>query len=556
MVARLIVSNISKSYGYTSVLNNISMSLHDGDRIGLVGANGVGKSTLLKIVSGDITADHGKVQLRGDLGYLPQVISDYESKTLAQMIAGALETLYALERRMRELENQMVSAQGDGLNAVMQEYGDVSERFEQSGGYEVEARVATIFDGLRIDHLPRDRGFATLSGGEKARVGLAMLLLEAADVLLLDEPTNHLDFTTTAWLEAYLAHWRGALCIVSHDREFLNRTVTGMIEIDEHTRTSKYYAGNYDDYLLVKRQERGKWRDEWQQQQEEIKALQHEIKVDARHVAKNYPTQKVGNDKFAKGFFRGRTESAVSRRVQNAEERLRRIQENPTPKPPDDLRFESDFHPHALKTTTPLYVSGLSKAFGERVILNGVSFTLHERSRLVFVGANGAGKSTLLKLLTGETQPDSGEVYINPMVKIGYLDQEQLDLDPSQTVFEAYREGLTEPDQVLKSLLLRSGLFHYEEIERRVGDLSSGQKRKLQIARLMVRGANLLILDEPTNAISFDVLEEFEQALRDFPGAIIAASHDRRFIENFHGDVWELSGGKLIYNPDYAAIPS
>jgi macrolide transport system ATP-binding/permease protein len=289
-----------------------------------------------------------------------------------------------------------------------------------------------------------------------------------------------------------------------------------------------------------------RWREDYAAQQEEIKTLQQEIKQKARQVAHNNPPK--DGDKFWVGFKKGRLSNAISRRVQSAEERLKRIEDDPIPKPPDAIQFDVDFDPEKLRMHTPLSVMGLTKRYDGRTILNGVSFTLHARSRVVIVGENGVGKSTLLRMLAGQETPDAGEVWFNPQVNVGYLDQEAAHLDPNLTAFEAYRAGIEGDEQRFKSLLLGSDLFRYEEIGRKVHTLSSGQKRKLQIARFIIQKPNFLILDEPTNYISFDLLEIFEAALRDFAGPIVAASHDRRFIEQFlqgGGEIWELGEGEL-----------
>ncbi|MFN8376409.1 MAG: ABC-F type ribosomal protection protein [Anaerolineae bacterium] len=545
----LSVNDISKAYGTHQVLNNVSLTLGAGQRIGLVGANGVGKSTLLKIIIGELEADSGDVRLsnRMQIGYLAQVIAKYDDQTLQQMIDASLEKLAQLEAQMRELEAQMGAEQTPEASAsLMEQYGDVTEQFERYGGYDIAYRIDEVLNGLRIGYLNRERLFATLSGGEKSRMGLAMLLLQSPDVLLLDEPTNHLDFATLNWLEGYLQKYRGGILIVSHDRQFLNGAVNAIVEIDEHTRSAKRYSGNYDTYHAAKVRERRKWEEDFAAQQEEIVELRYAMKVEARQATKHHATRKVGGDKFAKGFFKGRADVVMSRLVRNAEERLRRIEEDPIPRPPEQLRFEPDFDPQALKGKFPLMVSGISKTFGERCVLHNVSFSLGLHSRVVLAGANGTGKSTLLRILVGDERADRGDVYFHPAVKIGYLDQEHRTLDPNKTVFEAYAEGLEGHEQQLKTILLSTNLFRYEEFERKVGALSSGQLRKLQIGRLIAGGANLLILDEPTNFVSFDILESLEEALKAFPGPVLAASHDRRFMQQFGGEVWELRDGALI----------
>ncbi|MAS37222.1 MAG: ABC transporter [Anaerolineaceae bacterium] len=542
----LSIEHITKSYGFHQILNGISLVVQAGQRVGLVGANGVGKSTLLKIITGEVEPDSGSVLIPAGLepGYLPQVMPIYAGQTLADLITDSMQKLVDLEQRMRTLEKRMTTEAGDTLDAVMTEYGEVSEQFERYGGYEMDYQVERVLNGLGVGHIDHERLFNTLSGGEKARVGLALLLLKAPDVLLLDEPTNHLDFASLSWLEGYLQAYRGAVLMVSHDRQFINHTVNLIVEIDEHSRKARQYPGNYDAYLHIKAQERQKWEQDWLNQQEEIKALYQEIKVVARRNDNYRPVS--DGDKFIKFARKSQHDKTVAKRVRSADERLSRIQADPIPQPPKPLRFNADFNPQALKGRTPLYVSGLRKAFGQQVILNDVTFTIGQNSRVVLVGPNGAGKSTLLKILVGLDKPDSGSVTVNPAVTIGYLAQEDEGLAGDQTVFEAYRTGLEQTDQQLKATLLHLGLFRYDELDKRVDEISSGQRRKLQLARLIAEGANLLVLDEPTNYISFDVLEEMETALRDFPGPVIAASHDRRFMQQFGGDIWQVQDGTII----------
>jgi macrolide transport system ATP-binding/permease protein len=545
MSTYLQISNLTKSYGLHTVLNGVSFVLNAGERIGLVGANGVGKSTLLKIIMGEVTPDSGSVMLPTglQLGYLRQALTDIEGKTVAHLVDEALAGLRALEAHMRALEAQMSTASGAVLDEVMAAYGDAAEQFERRGGYEIDYRLDTVLAGLRVDHIPRDRMFASLSGGERARVGLGLLLLQAPDVLLLDEPTNHLDFATLEWLEGYLASYRGAILIVSHDREFLNRTVGTIIEIDEHSRTAKRYTGDYDDYARTKAQERAKWRAEYAAQQDEIKALRIEIKEGA-HRNNNYRAH-TDNDKFVIHIKKQTHAETVSKRIRAAEERLSRLLENPIPEPPDDLHFDPELNVQKLEGRLPVWASGISKAFGERCVLRDVSFALDLNSRVVLVGPNGAGKSTLLKLIVGDVKPDSGEIYVHPAVRIGYLTQDEPRFD-GLTLFEAYCSGVAGDPQMLKAKLIKSGLFPYRDFDKPVASLSSGEGRKLQIARLIASRANLLVLDEPTNHVSFEVLEGLEDAIRQFPGPVIAASHDRRFIQRFGGEVWEVAEGQLV----------
>lgn len=544
----LTLSQITKSYGYQTVLAGVSLTLHDEQRVGLVGANGVGKSTLLKIIAGEVEADSGTVLLESHrrIGYLAQVIQSAHGYTLADLITASQAHIYALESQLRDLEAQMASSDAATRDAAMTHYGDVLDAFERYGGYELDSAVDRVFAGLRVSHLPRDRAFNTFSGGEKARVGLALLLLQAPDLLLLDEPTNHLDWESLAWLEGYLSGYRGAALIVSHDRLFLNRTVNVIIEIDEHSRTSKRYTGDYDHYRQVKARAQAQWVADYASQQDEIKRLRIEVK-EVSHRNSNYRAH-ADNDKFVRNIKIATHDQTVSRRVRQAQEKLDRILRDPIPAPPDALHFRAEFDAQALNGRYPLMVSGLSKRYAADLppVLDAVSFSISQNSRVALVGENGAGKSTLLRLLMGIEAPDRGEVQFSAGVRVGYLDQENSQLNLDLTLAAACADGLTETEQQIKAILLRSGLFHVDDLEKRVGDLSVGQQRKLQIARLMIGKANVLILDEPTNHISFEVLESLETALQTFNGAVLVATHDRRFLERFDGEIWRLHAGQLL----------
>ncbi len=544
---QLSITNIAMSYGIERVLSNVSFVLGDGQRAGLVGANGAGKSTLLKIIAGELAPDGGRVQLprNVEVGYLPQVAPVLEGATLDDLVYRSQGDLRCLEARLRQLEDAISHTGGDGLDALLSEYDDATHQFEQRGGYDLDYRVAQVLEGLGIGHLQRDRDVSTLSGGEKARVGLATLLLASPDILLLDEPTNHLDATTLDWLSSYLAGYRGILLAASHDRHFLNSTANIILEVDERTREIKEYAGNYDAFVTTRHREKEKWAEEYRRQQEELQALKHEIREKARQVGHRNPVPR-DNDKFSRAYFAGRVQKTIARNIASAEERLRRLEANPVPKPPLELRISPDFDPIALGGTNPLVASNISKSYNNHAVLNDVSFSLGSDSHVVIVGPNGAGKSTLLKILAGYEQPDAGEVWITRSARIGYLAQGQETLDPGQTLFAAYREGLEGSEDDLLADLFRYGFFVYDDINKLIGQLSVGQRQKLQLARLLAERANLLLLDEPTNHVSLDVLEDFEQALLAFPGPIIAASHDRRFIERFGGAVWELKEGILV----------
>jgi macrolide transport system ATP-binding/permease protein len=544
----LTVKHLSKSYGATTVLSDVSFAVNRGERAGLVGANGAGKSTLLRILTGQETPDAGGIALAAsvELGYLPQTTPEFFGRTLEDLIHESVGELRRVEARMRELEAAMAdraSRNGSSLEAALDEYGTLSTRFADRGGYELDHRIGAVLAGLRLDYLPRDRDVRTLSGGERARVGIAALLLRSPDLLLLDEPTNHLDADTLDWLEGYLRSYAGAALVVLHDRQFLNATVTRILELDDATHELREHAGDYDAYAAAKVAARAKWEEDYARQQEEIAELRRSIRETARQVSHNRaPTD---NDKSANNFFGERVQNTVSRNVRSAQVRLARIEADPVPKPPKPLRFAPQFRTEMLQSRTVLAVEGVWKCFVGRDVLCGASLELRPMARMVLVGPNGAGKTTLLRLLLGLEAPDAGEVRRAPGARVGYLPQDSAPLDPDRTVLDTYTEGLTGPEGTLVASILGNGLFRLEDLSKRVGQLSVGQRRKLEIARLVAERPNALVLDEPANAISLDVLEAFEAAVLEFPGPVLVVSHDRWFLRRFGGEVWRLRDGTL-----------
>jgi macrolide transport system ATP-binding/permease protein len=547
----LAVRGITKSYGAIQVLQTVRFVVNAGERIGLVGPNGVGKSTLLRLIMGQEEVDAGALVWGSAVepGYLPQSTPDFYGRSMQDLILEAVGHLRRLEERMRVLEQAMSTAPEDLLSELLDEYGQASASFQDAGGYDLEYRIETILAGLRLEYLSREREVQTLSGGERARLGLAILLLRAPDLLLLDEPTNHLDFASMEWLESYLAAYRGGMLVVSHDRQFLNRTVNRICEIDEHSRQLNEYTGNYDAYVEAKALERSRWEEEYERQQEELRGLRKRVKEAASHARRNYHAPR-DNDKYARHYFEQSVQRTQAQTIKAAEVQLQRIEEDPIPKPPEILRVTSHFRGEALQAREVLRLQGISKSWGECQVLDDIALTVAADARVVLVGPNGAGKSTLLKLIIGQEQPDAGQIQLVAGARIGYLPQDPEDLDPAKTVLEMYRYGQVGYEGEQIGRLIGYGLFRLEDMQKKVGQLSLGQKRKLEIARLMAQAPNILLLDEPTNYISLDVLEAFEGAILNFPGPVLVISHDRWFIQRFGGVSWELVQGKLIQHKE------
>ncbi len=533
------VSGVAVSYANLSILQDIDMILNPRERVGLVGENGVGKSTLLRVIAGEQPSDAGTVRAGAgaEVGYLPQTVDVNDGRTVAGLLDDALAHVRGLASRLRDLEAQMAAPDAD-LDAVFAAYDEATAAFELAGGYEAESRVGAVLDGLGLTGIDRGRDLSSLSGGERSRLALAGLLVRSPGVLLLDEPTNHLDAAALEWLEAYLADYRGGVLAVSHDRAFLKATVTRVVEIDAYTRTASSYLGDYDAYTVAKAGELDRWRRDYDEQQAEIKALQMTLKA-ARGDGRARHIKVSDGDKFIKHFKGQTADKTQAREIGQVAERLDRIQADPIPKPPKPLVISPDLDPAALHGTIPVVVRDVVVRYGERAVLDGVSLTVGNGERVAITGPNGAGKSTLVKVIAGEIRPEAGGVTLAGSVRLGVLPQTK-DLPPGDTLIAVYGHGLPGDYEEHKAALISSGLFRYPELSAPTSGMSAGQRRKVLLARLIAMGANVLLLDEPTNHLSLDVLEAFEAALADFPGAVVAVSHDRRFLARFDGREFRL----------------
>jgi macrolide transport system ATP-binding/permease protein len=539
---------ISKEYGHLPVLNGVSVGLAPGTRVALVGANGSGKTTLLRILAGQETPDEGTVARSAydEIGYLPQTLPAIQGETIRDVIASSVAGLRHLEQRLRELEQRMTAAPDD---AMLAEYGEASARFEDRGGYIIEARTDEVLASLGVAYLTQDRRVAEVSGGEKARLALAALLLAAPDILLLDEPTNDLDDRALSWLEGYLAGYRGAVLFVSHDRDFIDATATAIIELGEHSHELTRYEGNYGRYLDARRAALARARQAYDAQQDEIAELRLAAATTARAVGFSRPARDP--DKSAHNFHGMKVDKAVGRNIRAAQERLARIQDSPLHAPPKPLRFRARFAAGRLRPgTVALSGSGLTVRYGDRVVLDQVACVLEAQDRICLIGPNGSGKSTLLRILSGLSQPDSGGVSTQRGIRLGYLAQEPRLPDPSATVADTILLGLRQAGLATATAeacgwLVRWGLLARDDLTKRVGELSVGQQRKLELGVLVGSGPDALLLDEPTNHLAFDVIESLQEALTEFHGPVVVVTHDRRLIRQFARTTWTLRAGGL-----------
>ncbi|MFF7656372.1 ribosomal protection-like ABC-F family protein [Streptomyces sp. NPDC007983] len=515
---------VSKSFDDRLVLDSVTCSLAVGERTGIIGENGSGKTTLLRLLAGRERPDQGDVvvQAAGGVGYLAQDERPARQATVQQIIDRALSDLRAVEQRMRRLE----AAMANGDESGMAEYGELMTVFELRGGYDADARVERALHGLGLGLVSRDRAVGSLSGGEQVRLRLAAVLAAAPEVLLLDEPTNHLDESALSWLEEHLRTRRGTTVAVSHDRVFLERVATSLLEVDANRRRVVRYGNGYTGYLAEKTAARQRWAQAYDQWRADVDRLRETAATTARQVAPGRP-MKDGN-KMAYDRAGGRVQRSLASRVRNAEERLRRLLADPVPPPPEPLRFTPVLRARHLRSAV---LDAADIAVTDR--LDRTSLTVTAGERLLITGPNGAGKSTLLGVLAGEVAPDSGSV--TRRGRIGHLPQEPHPGEPDETVLAAFARGRAGEAAGYTEQLLSLGLFDRDQLTVPVGRLSTGQLQRLALARLLSEPSDVLLLDEPTNHLSPALVEELEAALSGYDGAIVIVSHDRRLRRRWRG---------------------
>jgi ATP-binding cassette subfamily F protein 3 len=534
------VTDVAKSYGDALMLEQINFTVSAGERAGLIGPNGAGKTTLLRIITGQEAPDRGSVWLdpHARLGYLEQALTYGAEATVGSVVEEAIGPALTVLDTIEQLGAELATATGAGYEAAMAQYAAALESAEQLDAYGAQARLAEVLAGLGLDHLEAATPVAILSGGQKTRLGLARLLLTRPDLLLLDEPTNHLDIAALHWLERFVRDYKGAVLIVSHDRAFLDATVSTILALDATTHTITEYAGSYSDYADEQERQREKLADAYQRQQERIGAIKEDIgALKQRAVDRERTTIDFALRKKAK---RGaRTAKVRERKL----ERMLQSEEH-IEKPRQTWQMKLQFGAAPPSGQRVLTLEDVSKEFDGRTLFADVSAELRQGERVTLLGPNGSGKTTLLRIITGQIAPDSGQVRLGANVRPGYFSQEQEGLDAAQTVLEAVRAHapLSETDA---RNFLHYFLFAGDAVFTPVGQLSYGERARLVLARLVLSGVNFLLLDEPLNHLDISSRQQFEEALAGFEGTVLAVVHDRYFVAQFADRIWALQAGRL-----------
>ena len=519
---------LHKAYGIDVILEKITFHIEEREKAAIVGVNGAGKTTLFKVLTGEISADGGEYYLKKDasLGYLAQNIQIDSDRTIYEEMLSVFEKIIQTEANLRELENEMGGLSGQALAEKMEEYAALQHYFEQNDGYSYQSRLRGVLKGLGFADNDFNRPMNQLSGGQKTRVHLAKLLLSKPDILLLDEPTNHLDIAAIEWLEDFLRSYPGAVLIISHDRYFLDRIVTKVIEIEN--KKSTVYNGNYSFYWQQKEINREIQQKAYEMQQKEIKHQEDVIRT-------------------LRSFNR---EKSI-KRSESREKALSKMERVDRPDAlPDQMRLT--LTPFLTSGNDVLHAEELSKSYGGQKIFRNVSFDVKRSDKVAIIGPNGVGKSTLFRMLLKEVPTDSGLIRFGTNVFIGYYDQEQAKLDETKTIFEEIADTYPTLTQGQIRNMLAAFVFTGDDVFKPISALSGGEKGRVSLAKIMLSKANLLMLDEPTNHLDMFSKEVLESALNRYEGTVIYISHDRYFINKTAEKILELTpDGVILYNGNY-----
>jgi len=515
-------NNISKSFGTDVIIKSCSFNIEDHEKAAIVGINGAGKSTLLKIITGEEPADTGIVTLAKDktLGYLAQQQDLQSDRSIYDELLSVKQYILDMESELRRIEAAMNSASGDELDALMNRYTNLNHEFEMNNGYAYKSEITGVLKGLGFDEEDFSLHVNTLSGGQKTRVSLGKLLLSKPDIIMLDEPTNHLDMESISWLENYLLNYNGAVLIVAHDRYFLDKIVSKIIEINNGDCT--VFSGNYTDYASKKAILRNMKLKEYLNQQRDIK---HQEEVIAK----------------LKQFNREKS-------IKRAESREKMLDKIKVVDKPVELNAKMNIklEPSIISGNDVLTVTDLTKSFDGNTLFNNINFEIKRGERVALIGNNGTGKTTILKLINGIIQPDSGSIYLGAKVTIGYYDQEHHVLDPDKTLFQEIQDAYPDLNNTQIRNTLAAFLFTDDDVFKYIRDLSGGERGRVSLAKLMLSNANLLILDEPTNHLDIVSKEILENALNSYTGTVLYVSHDRYFINATATRIIELTNRNIV----------
>lgn len=523
-------NNITKTFGTDTILSDCSFHIEEREKAAIVGPNGAGKSTLLKIIMGRLPADDGTVTISKDktLGYLAQHQNLSSDGTIYDELLSVKKDIIALEKKIRETEQQMKNATGEQLDTLLDQYTKMNHQFELENGYAYQSEIVGVLKGLGFTEDDFSLPVSTLSGGQKTRVALGKLLLSKPDIILLDEPTNHLDMESIRWLENYLLGYNGSVIIVAHDRYFLDRIVTKIIEI-ENTHVT-VFSGNYTAYADKKKILRNMQLKEYLNQHREIKHQQEVITK-------------------LKQFNR---EKSI-KRAESREKMLDKLEVVDKPAEIND-KMNIELNPSVISGNDVLSVSHLSKAFDDNTLFTDISFDIKRGERVALIGNNGTGKTTILKIINDILPADSGEIKLGSKVTIGYYDQEHHVLDPDKTLFDELQDAYPDLNNTQIRNTLAAFLFTNDDVFKYIRDLSGGERGRVSLAKLMLSNANFLILDEPTNHLDMVSKEILENALNSYTGTVLYVSHDRYFINTTATRIIELVGQttvNYIGNYDY-----
>ena len=515
-------NNISKSFGTDIIIKSCSFNIEDHEKAAIVGINGAGKSTLLKIITGEEPADTGIVTLAKDktLGYLAQQQDLQSDRSIYDELLSVKQYILDMESELRRIEAAMNSASGDELEALMNRYTNLNHEFEMNNGYAYKSEITGVLKGLGFTEEDFSLHVNTLSGGQKTRVSLGKLLLSKPDIIMLDEPTNHLDMESISWLENYLLNYNGAVLIVAHDRYFLDKIVSKVIEIDNGDCT--VFSGNYTDYASKKAILRNMKLKEYLNQQRDIK---HQEEVIAK----------------LKQFNREKS-------IKRAESREKMLDKMEVVDKPVELnaKMNIQLEPSVVSGNDVLTVTDLTKSFDGNTLFNNINFDIKRGERVALIGNNGTGKTTILKLINGIIQPDSGSIYLGAKVAIGYYDQEHHVLDPDKTLFQEIQDAYPDLNNTQIRNTLAAFLFTDDDVFKYIRDLSGGERGRVSLAKLMLSNANLLILDDPTNHLDIVSKEILENALNSYTGTVLYVSHDRYFINATATRIIELTNQNIV----------